>query len=193
MEETKDNTASHEETEDIVEEVVEDVEQTVEDLVEPTDNKTVAQDDNEAITKLKEENEALKDRILRAQAEFENYKRRTEKTRISERKYQAQAIVTDLIPVLDNFDRALESDITEVNKGFLEGIQMVYNQFNGALEAAGVEKIATEGEAFDPNLHHAVMQTEESDVESNIIVEELQRGYVLQDRVIRPAMVKVNK
>lgn len=161
--------------------------QTVEDIVEPIEG------DNADISQLKKENEMLNDRILRMQAEFENYKRRTEKTRISDRKYQSQDIANDLLPVIDNFDRALESDVSDVNESFLEGIQIVYNQLQTALEAGGVEKIETKDQEFDPNLHHAVMQTEEPDVDSNIIVEELQKGYLLKDRVIRPAMVKVNK
>lgn len=182
-EEINDTTVSESEAK----EVPEEIEQTIEDIVEPIE------EENNELLNLKKENEALKDRVLRSQAEFENYKRRTESTRISERKYQAQEVVNDLLPVIDNFDRALESDVSEVNEGFLEGIQMVYNQLHAALEAAGVEKIETTGQEFDPNLHHAVMQTEEAGIASNIVVEELQTGYLLKDRVIRPAMVRVNK
>lgn len=164
---------------------VEAVEQTVEDITEA--------EHVDELSELQSEKDNLTDRLLRLQAEFENYKRRTEKERILERKYKAQDIAGDLLPVLDNFDRALQSDTTEVNQGFLEGVKMVYNQLSEALTSAGIEKINTENQAFDPNLHHAVMQVEDETLEPNTVVEELQSGYILKDRVIRPAMVKVNK
>lgn len=148
---------------------------------------------NEKINSLTEENEALQDRLLRLQAEFENYKRRTNKERVEERKYQSQALANELLPVLDNFERALQVEVNEENKSIIEGITMVYNQFLEAFKSEGIEEIETENKPFDPNLHHAVMQVEDDEYESNIIVEELQKGYKLKDRVIRPAMVKVNK
>ncbi|MBO1003470.1 nucleotide exchange factor GrpE [Pseudogracilibacillus auburnensis] len=142
---------------------------------------------------LTEEKEQLQDRLLRVQAEFENFKRRTEKEKIAERKYKSQDLANELLPVMDNFERALQSEISDENQGFMEGIQMVYNQLEEALKSQGVEKIETENKEFDPNIHHAVMQIEDEAFESNIVVEELQKGYMLKDKVIRPAMVKVNK
>ena|SRR5690625_472473 len=142
---------------------------------------------------LMDEKEQLQDRVLRVQAEFDNYKRRTEKERIAERKYKSQEVITELLPVLDNFERALQTEVTEESKGFVEGIQMVYNQFVEALKSQGIEAIDTVNKEFDPNMHHAVMQVEEADFDSNTVVEELQKGFLLKDKVIRPAMVKVNK
>lgn len=142
---------------------------------------------------LMEEKGQLQDRLLRVQAEFENFKRRTEKERVAERKYKSQEVITELLPVLDNFERALQAEVTEANKGFVEGIQMVYNSFVEALKAQDVTPIEAVNEEFDPNVHHAVMQVEDDDVASNVVVEELQKGYMLKDKVIRPAMVKVNK
>ncbi len=102
-------------------------------------------------------------------------------------------MATELLPILDNFERALQTEISDENKSFLEGIQMVYNQLQTVLETQGVKPIDAIHQDFDPTIHHAVMQVEEEDLESNTVVEELQKGYMLKDKVIRPAMVKVNK
>lgn len=142
---------------------------------------------------LKQEIETLKDRLLRLQAEFDNYRKRTEKERIHARKYEAQALATELLPVIDNFERALETEVDESSKGFYEGVKMVYEQFMQAMKSQGIEVMDVVNKPFDPNLHHAVMQDEDDSVESNIITEEFQKGYMLKDKVLRPAMVKVNK
>lgn len=175
---------NNEEDVDVTEEEVEII---TEDTSEDSSN------NNEELDAVKEEKEQLQDRLLRLQAEYENFKRRTEKERIAERKYKSEEVVTALLPVLDNFERAMQTEVTEENKGFVDGIQMVYNQFTEALESQGVEAIDTVEQEFDPNLHHAVMQVEEEELASNIVVEELQKGFLLKDKVIRPAMVKVNK
>src|SRR5699024_10934652 len=117
----------------------------------------------------------------------------TRKDRENDQKYKAQDLANELLPALDNFERALDQEVTEANKGFVDGITMVYNQFKEALENQGIEKIEAVGQPFDPNIHHAVMQVEDAEQESNTVVEELQTGYMLKDRVIRPAMVKVNQ
>ncbi len=109
-------------------------------------------------------------------------------------KYKSQAIVTELLPVIDNFDRALAVDIEdEQAKSVVEGLEMVYRQLKTVLENEGVKEIETENQMFDPHLHQAVMQVSEDGFESNQIVETLQKGYQLKDKVIRPAMVKVNQ
>src|SRR5699024_9127825 len=145
------------------------------------------------IDQLTEENEKLKERMLRVQAEFENYKKRTQKEKAADRKYKSEELATELLTVLDNFERALQTETSNENKGFIEGMQMIYSQLQEVLKTQGVEPIDTENEQFDPTYHHAVMQIEDEEIESNIIVEELQKGYMLKDKVIRPAMVKVNK
>src|SRR5699024_12377544 len=101
--------------------------------------------------------------------------------------------IYELLPAIDNFERALQVEVTGETANFVEGMEMVYRQFKDALTNQGVEEIETVGKEFDPNIHHAVMQVEDEEKDSNIIVEELQKGYMLKDRVIRPAMVKVNK
>jgi molecular chaperone GrpE len=147
----------------------------------------------EKAEELEREKEEIYQRLLRLQAEYDNYKKRSQKEKEASLKYKSQDLVNELLPVVDNFERALEVEKNDHTKGIIDGITMVYNQFKEALSTAGVKEIETEGKEFDPNLHHAVMQTEEEDTDSNIIVEELQKGYMLKDRVIRPAMVKVNK
>src|SRR5690625_2003518 len=160
------------------------------------DNET----DNNAHDELEEKNKAIQqekdemyERLLRIQAEYDNIKKRTQKERIAERKYKSQDLVTELLPALDNFERALQVDVTDETKGIIDGITMVYNQINEALASEGVDVIETVGKEFDPHLHHAVMQEDDDEQPSNTVVEELQKGYKLNDRVIRPAMVKVNK
>lgn len=160
------------------------------EVQEPDETVQVLEENMEALQKEKEE---LYQRFLRLQAEFDNYKKRTQKEKQAERKYQSQDIVTDLLPALDNFERALQVEVTENNKSLYDGISMVFRQIMDALESHGVSPIESVGKEFDPNSHHAVMQVEDESYDSNEIVEELQKGYMLKDRVIRPAMVKVNK
>lgn len=143
--------------------------------------------------KVQQEKEELYQRLLRTQAEFDNYKKRSIKEREAERKYKAQDLATELLPAIDNFERALQVETTDANKNLLDGISMVYRQLVDALKSQGVEPIEAVGKEFDPNIHQAVMQVEEEGFEPNTVVEELQKGYMMKDRVIRPAMVKVNQ
>lgn len=186
MAENKEQAQANEEIKAEEADVVEETEQEV-----ITDEETAANDDEFAA--LQKEKDDLYDRLLRLQAEYDNFKRRTQKEKEAERKYKAQDIVNDLLPVLDNFERALQVEQTEATSNLIEGISMVYRQLQDVLTNNGVEVIETEGKEFDPNLHHAVLQVEDEAHESNHIVEELQKGYMLKDRVIRPSMVKVNK
>ncbi|GGC92159.1 protein GrpE [Thalassobacillus devorans] len=152
------------------------------------------QAEDEELEKLKQDYEELNNRLIRLQADYDNFRRRTMKEREADRKYKSQDLVTELVPVLDNFDRALKVEVEgEAAKGFVDGMKMVYQQFKAALEKEGVEEIKAEGEQFDPHLHQAVMQANEEDYDSNVVIEEMQKGYKLKDRVIRPAMVKVNQ
>lgn len=183
---------SHEQVEDVAEKTEEATEKDAENAVAESDTVKIEQLANE-IKQLTEEKEQLMDRLMRTQAEYENYKRRTQKERMNERKYEAENLAKELLPVLDNFERALLTEVTEENKSFHEGMEMIYTQLNEALKSQGIEPIETKDQMFDPNYHHAVMQTEDDNYESNMIVEELQKGYLLKDKVLRAAMVKVNK
>ena len=183
--ENEEETILNEETEPTVDEPSEEVE--VEETLE--DVNVLA----ERLAKLEQEKQEVFDRYVRLQAEFDNFKKRTQKEKESDRKYKSQDLIQEILPALDNFERALQVELTEENASYAEGMSMVHRQLIDALKSEGVEEIETVGKPFDPNVHHAVMQVEEADVESNHIVEAFQKGYMLKDRVIRPAMVKVNK
>ncbi|RCX34435.1 MULTISPECIES: nucleotide exchange factor GrpE [Bacillus amyloliquefaciens group] len=133
-------------------------------------------------------------KLLRVQADFENYKRRSRLEMEAAQKYRSQNVVTEILPALDNFERALQVEAeSEQTKSLLQGMEMVRRQLMDALEKEGVQAIEAVGQEFDPNLHQAVMQVEDENFGSNIVIEELQKGYKLKDRVIRPSMVKVNQ
>ncbi|WP_210366893.1 nucleotide exchange factor GrpE [Bacillus sp. REN3] len=133
-------------------------------------------------------------RYLRLQADFDNFRRRSRIDLEASAKYRAQSLVTDLLPALDNFERALKMEVdNEQAKSLLQGMEMVYRSLLEALKNEGVELIEAVGKEFDPHLHQAVMQAENENFGPNIVVEEFQKGYLLKDRVIRPSMVKVNQ
>jgi molecular chaperone GrpE len=158
---------------------------------EEKDELTVA---NETIEQLEAKIEELENRVHRAQADFENYRRRTLQEKEAANKYRAQNLVTDLLPVLDNFERALKVDEPDEKIApFLQGMDMVYRQLLEAVTKEGLEVVEAVGKEFDPYVHQAVMQVEDSEFASNTVVEEFQKGYKLKDRVIRPSMVKVNQ
>lgn len=149
---------------------------------------------NEKISELKAKLEEADNRYYRLQADFENSRRRARLDLEASEKYKAQNLISNLLPAIDNFERALQMEATnEQAKSILQGMEMIYRSILEALKTEGAEQIESVGKEFDPQLHHAVMQVEEEGVESNIVVEEFQKGYMLKDRVIRPAMVKVNQ
>jgi molecular chaperone GrpE len=146
------------------------------------------------ITALEAQLEEKENRYLRLQADFDNSRRRARLDYEAAQKYRSQSLITDILPVLDNFERALNVDTdNEQTKSLLQGMEMIYRSLLDALKKEGVEPIESQGKEFDPNFHQAVMQVEEEGYDSNIVVEEFQKGYILKDRVIRPAMVKVNQ
>lgn len=176
--------------------------------VEPifAEGETEGQDTNETSLEeqLKKYEEKLKDvgaklenmenRYLRLQADFDNFRRRSKKELEAAQKYRAQDLVSDLLPVLDNFERALKVETNqEETKSLLQGMEMVYKGLIDSLNKEGVEAIEAVGKEFDPHMHQAVMAVNEEGYGSNIVVEEFQKGYLLKDRVIRPSMVKVNQ
>ncbi|HEK6828586.1 TPA: nucleotide exchange factor GrpE [Staphylococcus aureus] len=143
------------------------------------------------LQQLADENE---EKYLRLYAEFENYKRRIQKENEINKTYQAQRVLTDTLPAIDNIERALQIEgDDETFKSLQKGVQMVHESLINALKDNGLEVIKTEGEAFDPNIHQAVVQDDNPDFESGEITQELQKGYKLKDRVLRPSMVKVNQ
>jgi molecular chaperone GrpE len=138
--------------------------------------------------------EEADNRYLRLQADFDNFRRRTRLDLEASEKYRAQKLITDLLPALDNFERAMKVEAdNEQTKSLLQGMDMVYRGLIDALKKEGVEPIKAVGQEFDPHRHQAVMQGEDENYGSNIVTDEFQKGYLLKDRVIRPSMVKVNQ
>ncbi|ODG90209.1 MULTISPECIES: nucleotide exchange factor GrpE [Bacillaceae] len=158
---------------------------------EKTDNVNSAE---EELQKLRAEVDEKENKYLRLHADFENYKRRALLDQQSLMTYRAQSLVTDLLPVLDNFERALQVEATDEQTASLkQGMEMVYRLLVEAVKKEGVEEIPALGEQFDPNVHQAVMQESDDSKPSNEVLQEFQKGYKLKDRVIRPSMVKVNE
>lgn len=139
-----------------------------------------------------EEIENLTDRLKRQMAEFENFRKRTDKEKGQMFDMGARTIVEKILPVIDNFERGLAS-VPEENQDdpFVSGMQMVYKQLMTELEAAGVKAIECAGEEFNPDFHNAVMQVESEELESGTIAQELQKGYMYKDSVVRHSMVSV--
>ena len=143
------------------------------------------------LQKLKAERDSLLDRLARAQAEFENARRRASKEQQDFRDYAAADSIRPLLPVLDSFERALQA---KSNSGdFRNGVELIYKQLLDALAKLGVRAIPAKGEPFDPHVHEAIEMVETRDAADHEVLEELQRGYKLKDRLLRPAMVKVAK
>ena len=146
------------------------------------------------IEELKNKLEEADNRYLRLQADFDNFRRRTRLDQEASEKYRAQKLIADLLPALDNFERAMKIEAdNEQTKSLLQGMDMVYRSLLDALKSEGVELIESVGKEFNPHQHQAVMQGEDENYGSNIVTDEFQKGYLLKDRVIRPAMVKVNQ
>lgn len=137
------------------------------------------------------------ERYMRLMAEFQNFKRRAAKEKTDIHAFANERIVNDLLPVLDNFERALgqeaEASENEELKNYAKGMELIFEQFKGALEKAGVKEIEALGEDFDPNVHNAVMTEQTDEYEDGKISKVMQKGYKLNDRVVRPSMVAVNK
>ncbi|MEH7378095.1 MULTISPECIES: nucleotide exchange factor GrpE [Bacillaceae] len=181
------------------------------DNVELTDEKTVetvfeedgttekvdvlpVDEKEQEIQLLKAKLDEADNRYLRLQADFDNFRRRTRLDLEASQKYRAQKLITDLLPAIDNFERAMKVEAdNEQTKTLLQGMDMVYRSLLDALKIEGVEPIESVGKEFDPHQHQAVMQGEDENYGSNIVTDEFQKGYLLKDRVIRPAMVKVNQ
>ena len=135
---------------------------------------------------------AESERYMRLMAEFQNYKKRAAKEKTDTLQYANEKIVSDLLPVIDNFERALATE-TEDIEGYAKGMQLIFEQFRKALENAGLEEIKAQDEVFDPNVHNAVLAENIEDKEDGVITKVLQKGYKLRDKVVRPSMVAVNK
>ncbi len=169
----------------------ETVDETLEETVE-TDKKDESVDSQ--LAKLEEEVNTWKTDYYKVFADMENLKRRLEKEHQNSLKFMMQSFIEELLPVVDNFERSLNvENPSEEIQTFLKGYQMIFDQLMAILEKNGVEVIEAQGQEFDPNFHQAVMTANDENYGHNIVVEELQKGYKLKDRVIRASLVKVNE
>lgn len=170
---------------DIPEEILEEEKAASEETAE------TAEDVNETAEAPAEEEktESESEKYMRLMADFQNYKRRCEKERQDIYAYANEKIVSELLEVLDNFERALAAGNNE--DGFVKGMEMIFTQLKGVMEKSGVAEIPALGEDFDPNFHNAVMMEDSNEYESGKVSAVLQKGYTLNGRVVRPSMVKV--
>ena len=161
---------------------------------EESSEETAVDPKDEEIQQLQLKANENEEKYLRLYAEFENYKRRIQKENETNKTYQSQRVLTDILPTIDNIERALQIEGDDESfKSLQKGVQMVHESLLRALKDNGLEEILAEGKEFDPNLHQAVVQDDNPDFKSGDITQELQKGYKLKDRVLRPSMVKVNQ
>lgn len=177
----------------MTEEMKDKTEQELDENVESETAETLEKD-NAAGESDKQKNKAEEylQLLQRIQADFDNFRKRTAQERSDWSKYCSQRLATSLLPILDNFERALQAGGDDINS-FRGGIELIYRQLKDALEKDGIKTMETVGKEFDPNFHEAVMQGPSEDYPDNTVIEEFQKGYLLVDRVLRPAMVKVAK
>ncbi len=162
--------------------------------VQPDEVVAVELSPEEQIKKMKEELSEAKEKYLRLYAEFENYRKRVQKDREELVKYSIEPLVMELLTVIDNLEMALEhSENDATAKSLIEGVELTLREFRKVIGRYGVQEIESLGKPFDPAYHHAISQVERNDVESNTVVEEYRKGYLLKDRVIRPSLVAVSR
>ena len=162
----------------------------IEDVVKEDE----VQDDSQEVTNDSSDDEKyqdLMDKFMRLQADFANYKRRTEAQKTEYVELGVKKIVNDLLPVLDNFERALDS--IEEKDSTYDGILMIKNQLTDVLKKEGIVEMKALGEEFDPTYHHAVLTEDSDEYDSGYVIEVLQKGYLINDKTLRPAMVKVSQ
>lgn len=142
------------------------------------------------VEKLTGDLQEKKDRLLRLQADFDNFRRRSTKEREEISAVVTQNFCKDMLPLLDNFERAMAAETKDV-EAFQKGVEMIFTQFQEVLKKNGLEQIEAVGQKFDPNFHQAVMRVEDPEKEDDTVAQELQKGYMVKGRVIRPSMVQV--
>ena len=168
------------------EELKQDFEEQVKPLEEDVAEKV------EQVEEVEEDLDSLKDKLLRSQADFENYRKRMTKERMDSYKYGSEPLIVEILDVLDNFDRAIDSAERATDmKTMMQGILMVQKQLHDVLQGRGVQKMVVKGELFNPGLHEAVAHEEDSMAKEGEVLEEMQSGYKLHEKVIRFAKVKV--
>ena len=139
--------------------------------------------------RLAAENSELQDRFLRAQAEFQNFRKRVDKDRLELSEYASMEACRTLLPIIDDFERALQTE--NADKTYVQGLELIRQRLFEALKKLGLEPIVAQGEPFDPHVHHAVEMVETEEAPDHTVLAEYQRGYNFKGRLLRPAMVKV--
>ena len=160
------------------------------------EKKGIFKKNNKEIEELNNQVSALKESLLRNQAELQNYKRRKDEEVSRILKYKDEDLIKELLSVLDNFERAIkmdDNDLSDEVSKFLEGFKLIYSNTINILDKFEVKEIEAEGVEFDPSYHHAVLTDHDETKPQGVVLEVLQKGYMYKDRVIRPAMVKVNE
>ncbi len=190
--------------ENSVDDAVEETVETAEDKKEETSKEEASGDEtpkkekkfgrkkDKAVEKLEEKVKELEDMRVRQLAEFENFRKRSEKEKSQMFEVGAKSVIEKILPVMDNFERGLQG-VPEEEKDapFVKGVEMVYKQMLTAFEEMGVKPIEAVGKEFDPNLHNAVMAVDDDSLESGTVAEEMQKGYMYKESVVRHSMVKV--
>ena len=159
-------------------------------------NKNIFNKNNKEIEELNNKIKVLQESLLRNQAELQNYKKRKDEETNKILKYKDEEFIKELLPIIDNFERAIkmdDDDLSDEVSKFLEGFKIIYTNTINILEKFQVKAIDAEGIEFDPTYHHAVLTDHNESKPEGVILEVLQKGYMYKDRVIRPAMVKVNE
>lgn len=157
----------------------------------PSDASATAELDQLRIERdgLRVERDEIRDTLLRRQAEFENFRKRTERERSEQSQYASMEVVGDLLPILDDFERALTADSNSPE--YAKGVQMIYQRMAESLKKTGLEPIDAVGKSFDPHLHQAIERVETNESPDNTILGEFQRGYHFKGKLLRPSMVRV--
>lgn len=200
VEETKENVANEKEqgdvkTEKATDETVNNVE-AVKEGETTEDTKKINKESKVKKAKKKDKRdekiEELQDRLVRNMAEFDNYRKRTDKEKSQMFEIGAKSVIEKILPVVDNFERALDAASDEEKETpFVQGIDKIYKHMMTTLEEIGVTPIDAVGKEFDPNLHNAVMHDEDEEMDENIVAEQFQKGYMYKENVVRHSMVKV--
>jgi len=164
-----------------------------EPLVDVSEQAELPAPDLDSVTaerdRLLEEKSELLDRLLRLQAEFDNFRRRANREKAEVIEYANSESVGAIVPILDDFERALK--LVHTDSEYARGMELIYQRLSEALKKLGLEPISAKGQKFDPHIHHAVDRVETEDEEEDTILDEYQRGYNFRGRLLRPAMVKV--
>ena len=166
--------------------------QNPQDTSAATEERSAATEQTEALETLRREKDALQDRLLRTAAEFDNYRKRVERERREHSEYAGADILTDMLPVIDDLERALQAAGGDA-ESYRRGVELIHKQMTDLLRKRGVKPIEAVGTQFDPRYHEAVMHEVSGEHSEGEVMAELRRGYTLGDRLLRPAAVKVAK